>query len=145
ARMIAAPLTLPMCSPISDGAAAVVICSADYARRRGLGGVRVLASRIAPGRGRGSSPLGDAARLAYEAAGLGPDALDLLEVHDAAAPAELIQYEDLHLCGPGGAIRMIRDGETALGARLPVNVSGGLMSRGHPLGATGCAQIFEIY
>jgi acetyl-CoA acetyltransferase len=145
ARVIASPLTLSMCSPISDGAAAMVICSENFARKRGLDGVQVLASRIAPGRGKGSSPLGDAARMAYEATGLGPEALDLLEVHDAAAPAELIQYEDLQLCGPGEAIRLIRDDETRLGGRIPVNVSGGLMSRGHPLGATGCAQLFELY
>jgi acetyl-CoA acetyltransferase len=145
ARVIASPLTLSMCSPISDGAAAMVICSENFARKRGLDGVQVLASRIAPGRGKGSSPLGDAARMAYEATGLGPEALDLLELHDAAAPAELIQYEDLQLCGPGEAIRLIRDDETRLGGRIPVNVSGGLMSRGHPLGATGCAQLFELY
>jgi len=145
ARMIAAPLTLPMCSPITDGAAALIICSEAYARKRGLAGVRVLASRIAAGRGAGSSPLGDAGRLAFEAAGLGPGDLDLMEMHDAAAPAELIQYEDLGLCAKGGAIGLIRDGSTGIGGRCPVNLSGGLMSRGHPLGATGCAQIFEIY
>jgi len=144
-RMIAAPLTLSMCSPISDGAAAVVICTEAYALTRGIGGVRVLASNIAPGRGAGSSPLRDAGRLAFEAAGLGPGDLDLVEMHDAAAPAELIQYEDLGLCARGDAIGLIRDGATDLGGRLPVNTSGGLMSRGHPLGATGCAQIFEIY
>lgn len=145
ARMIAPPLTLSMCSPISDGAAAVVICSEAYARKRGLVGVRVLASRIAPGRGEGSSPLGDAGRLAFEGAALGPEDLDLMEMHDAAAPAELIQYEDLGLCDRGGAVSLIRDGTTSLNGRLPVNTSGGLMSRGHPLAATGCAQIFEIY
>ncbi|MDO9526650.1 MAG: thiolase family protein [Gemmobacter sp.] len=145
ARMIAEPLTLTMCSPLSDGAAAMIVCSEDYARRHGLGGVRVLASHLAPGRGAGSQPLGDAARKAYATAGLGPADLDLLEVHDAAAPAELIQYEELGLCAAGGAIGLIRDGATELGSKRPVNVSGGLMSRGHPLGATGCAQIFELY
>lgn len=145
ARMIADPLTLSMCSPITDGAAALIVCSEAFARRRGLGGVRVLASCIAPGRGAGSSPLGAAGRLAYAAAGLGPDDLDLFEMHDAAAPAELIQYEDLGLCAKGGAVGLIRDGATALGGTHPVNLSGGLMSRGHPLGATGCAQIVEVY
>jgi acetyl-CoA acyltransferase len=143
-RNIAAPLTLAMCSPITDGAAAVVVCSESYAKYNNIKGLRVLACEIAPGRGRGSTPLGDAAQMAYEAAGLGPDALDLVELHDAAAPAELIQYEELKLCSQGEAIKLIRDGVTALGGALPVNVSGGLMSRGHPLGATGCAQIFEI-
>lgn len=145
ARMIAAPLSLTMCSPLTDGAAAMVVVSAEFARRRGLGGVRVLASHVAPGRGAGSEPLGDAARKAYGSAALGPKDMDLLEIHDAAAPAELIQYEELGLCAPGEAVRLIRDGVTDLGAERPVNVSGGLMSRGHPLGATGCAQLFEIY
>ncbi len=144
ARAIAPPLTLSMCSPITDGSAALVLCSAEFAKARGIAGIRVLASHIAPGRGQGSSPLGDATRLAYETAGLGPDDMQLVELHDAAAPAELIQYEDLQLCGPGEGIRLIRDGATQLGARCPVNLSGGLMSRGHPLGATGCAQLFEI-
>lgn len=144
ARMVADPLTLSMCSPISDGAAAVVICSTEYARKNGLKGVRVLASHIAPGHGAGSSPLGNAARLAYESAGIGPGDLDLVELHDAAAPAELIQYEELQLCGAGEGVRLIRDGKTDLAGQIPVNVSGGLMSRGHPLGATGCAQVFEL-
>ena len=143
-RIIAPPLTLSMCSPITDGAAALVLCSAEYAKAHGIEGVRILASQIAPGRGKGSSPLGDATRLAYEVAGLGPQDMNLIELHDAAAPAELIQYEDLQLCAPGEGIGLIRDGATELGARHPVNVSGGLMSRGHPLGATGCAQLFEL-
>jgi acetyl-CoA acyltransferase len=145
ARMVADPLTLTMCSPITDGSAALVICSADYARRQRLTGPVIRASRIAPGRGAGSTPLGDAAKAAYEAAGLGPDDFDLIEMHDAAAPAELLQYVELGLCGPGEAQRLVRDGATALGGRIPVNTSGGLMSRGHPLGATGCAQIVELF
>lgn len=144
ARSVAAPLTLSMCSPISDGAAAVIVCSEAYAKRKGIKGVRVLASHIAPGCGLGSAPLGDAAHLAYETAGLGPDALNMVELHDAAAPAELIQYEDLNLCPKGDGVKLIRDGATALGGRIPVNTSGGLLSRGHPLGATGCAQLFEL-
>jgi acetyl-CoA acyltransferase len=144
-RMIADPLTLSMCSPITDGAAALVVCSSSFARKRGLGGVRVLASQIAPGRGHGSNPLGNAARKAYNLAGLGPEDLDLVELHDAAAPAELIQYEELGLCGVGEAVKLIRQAETSIGGRIPVNTSGGLMSRGHPLAATGCAQIHELY
>jgi len=145
ARLVADPLTLTMCSPITDGSAALVVCSANFAKRNGLAGPIIRTSRIAPGRGTGSEPLGDAAKSAYEATGLGPEDFDLVEVHDAAAPAELIQYAELGLCNPGDAQRMIRDGETDLGGRIPVNLSGGLMSRGHPLGATGCAQIFELY
>lgn len=145
ARMVADPLTLTMCSPITDGSAALVVCSADYARKHGLSGPIIRASRIAPGRGTGSTPLGDAAKAVYEATSLGPDDIDLMEMHDAAAPAELLQYVELGLCGPGESHQLVRDGVTDLGGRLPVNTSGGLMSRGHPLGATGCAQIFELY
>lgn len=144
-RQIAAPLTLAMCSPVSDGAAALLLCSEAFAARHGLGGPRILASCIAPGTGKGSAPVGDAAHAAYEAAGLGPSDLDLIELHDAAAPAELMQYADLGLCADGEGHELVRRGDTDLGGTIPVNVSGGLMSRGHPLGATGCAQAFELY
>ena len=144
-REIAPSLTLPMCSPVSDGAAAVVVCSRGFAARHGISGPRILATCIAPGTGKGSSPVADAARKAYETAGVGIGDIDVVELHDAAAPAELIQYGDLGLCGVGEGHHIIRKGETELGGRIPVNVSGGLMSRGHPLGATGCAQIFELY
>jgi acetyl-CoA acyltransferase len=87
----------------------------------------------------------DAAGAAYAAASLGPDDIDVLELHDAAAPAELIQYADVGLCEPGEGHHMLRRGETEIGGRIPVNTSGGLLSRGHPLGATGCAQIVELY
>lgn len=143
-RMVAPPLTLAMCSPVSDGAAALVVCSESYAARNGLSGPRILASRIAPGTGHGSSPLADAAKQAYAAAGLGPRDIDLFEVHDAAAPAELIQYGDIGLCAPGEGHLLVRRGGTDLGGEKPVNLSGGLMSRGHPLAATGCAQICEL-
>lgn len=144
-RQIAAPLTLAMCSPVSDGAAALLLCSEAFAARHGLGGPRILASCIAPGTGKGSAPVADAAHAAYEAAGLGPSDLDLIELHDAAAPAELMQYADLGLCADGEGHQLVRRGDTDLGGTIPVNVSGGLMSRGHPLGATGCAQAFELY
>jgi acetyl-CoA acetyltransferase len=145
ARTVVAPLTLPMCSPTTDGAAAVVLCSDAYARRIGRSGVELRASRIAAGAGRGSSPVGEASQAAFADAGLGPDDLDLLELHDAAAPAEILQYAEIGLCAPGEGHLLVRSGETALGGRLPVNVSGGLMSRGHPIGATGCAQLVEVY
>jgi acetyl-CoA acetyltransferase len=89
--------------------------------------------------------VGEASRAAFADAGLGPDDLDLLELHDAAAPAELLQYAEIGLCAPGEGHLLVRSGETALGGRLPVNTSGGLMSRGHPIGATGCAQLVEVY
>ena len=144
ARMIAAPLTLPMCSPVTDGAAALLLCSGDYGKRLAHGAPEILASELAGGRGRGSSPVGDAALAAYEASGIGPGDLDLIELHDAAAPAELIQYAEVGICEPGEAHHLLRHGVTEITGRIPVNTSGGLMSRGHPLGATGCAQVVEL-
>jgi acetyl-CoA acetyltransferase len=85
-----------------------------------------------------------AAIAAYDAAGIGPGDLDLVELHDCFATAELIHYENLSLCADGDAGRMIDEGETMLGGRIPVNVSGGLLSKGHPLGATGIANIYEV-
>ncbi len=85
-----------------------------------------------------------AAKQAYEMAGVGPEDLDLVELHDCFATAEILHYENLGLCGDGEAGRMIDEGETALGGRIPVNVSGGLLSKGHPLGATGVANMVEI-
>ncbi len=85
-----------------------------------------------------------AARLAYEQAGLGPQDVDVAEVHDGAAPAELIVYEQLGFCGPGEGPGLLASGATSLGGRLPVNTGGGLLSRGHPIGATGCAQLVEL-
>lgn len=144
-RRIADPLTLLMCSPIGDGAAALVLTSADQARRRGVEGVRIRSCALVSGRddGVGSAPA-RAAQLAYEAAGVGPEDVDVAEVHDAAAPAEMIVYEELGLCGAGEGPRMVADGETALGGRVPVNTSGGLLSKGHPVGATGVAQLVEL-
>lgn len=144
-RMVVDPLTLPMCSPTTDGAAALVLCSDAFARRLGARGCDVLATRLAAGAGNGSAPVAVAAQAAYEDAGLGPEDLDLLELHDAAAPAEILQYAEVGLCAPGEGHLLVRAGDTALGGKLPVNVSGGLMSRGHPIGATGCAQLVEIY
>jgi len=75
---------------------------------------------------------------------LGPKDLDVIELHDASAPSEVLQYAEIGLCDEGEGHQLIRKGDTALGGRIPVNVSGGLLSRGHPLGATGCAQIVEL-
>jgi acetyl-CoA acetyltransferase len=145
ARMIADPLTRPMCSSIGDGAAALVLTSADLARHRGIAGVRVLASTL------GAAKVGDAgdvvtrtAHAAYEQAGLGPDDLDLCEVHDAAAPAELVIAEEIGLAAGGDAVELVRSGATGLGGRIPINPSGGLTARGHPIGATGAAQLVEL-
>jgi len=143
AREIVWPFTLQMCSPISDGAAAALLVS-DELRLPGAV-VAVLASvvRSAPADGV-ASVTGLAAGAAYEAAGIGPVDLDCAEVHDAAASAELVIYEQLGLAEPGGGAALIRSGQTALGGSLPVNTSGGLLARGHPIGATGLAQIVEV-
>jgi acetyl-CoA acyltransferase len=145
-REIASPLTLLMCSPIGDGAAALVVCSAEMARRLGAR-VRVRACSLVSGRDRGPGEPGAverAAHAAYEQAGMGPADLDVVELHDAAAPAELITYEELGLCGEGEGPALLASGATALGGRLPVNPSGGLLSKGHPIGATGCGQLVEL-
>jgi acetyl-CoA acetyltransferase len=143
-RMIVDPLRLAMCAPTTDGAAALVLCSAGYARRLQRKLVELVTSHVAASPGEGRSPVTPAAHAAYEAAGIGPDGFDLIELHDAAAPAELLQYAEIGLCEEGEAHHLIRESRTALGGETPVNVSGGLLSRGHPLGATGCAQVVEL-
>ena len=144
AREIVWPFTLQMCSPISDGAAAALLVSRELLPP-GSPVVAVLASvvRSAPADGM-ASVTGLAAGAAYEAAGIGPVDLDCAEVHDAAASAELVIYEQLGLAKPGGGAALIRSGQTAMGGSLPVNTSGGLLARGHPIGATGLAQIVEV-
>lgn len=144
ARPIVEPFTLPMCSPIGDGAAAIVVTTEERARGR-EGAIRVAATAGASGKpGSGSPAVARAARAAYEQAGVGPDAMDLAEVHDAAASAELEEIENLGLAAEGEAFGMNATGQTSLGGKIPVNVSGGLISRGHPVGATGALQIFEL-
>jgi acetyl-CoA acetyltransferase len=142
AREIVWPFTLQMCSPISDGAAAALLVSAELCAPDSA--VTVLASvvRSAPLDGM-TSVTSLAAAAAYEVAGLGPADLDCVEVHDAAASAELVIYEQLGLAQPGDGPALIRSGKTRLGGSLPVNTSGGLLARGHPIGATGLAQIAE--
>jgi acetyl-CoA acetyltransferase len=141
-RMIVPPLTLAMCSPMTDGAAAALVCSENVATR--IAGPRVHIRACQMASGADGRPVEDASQKAYEVAGLGPDSLDVLELHDAAAPAELMQYHEIGLCPPGEGFRMIRDGITVLGGRIPVNCGGGLLSRGHALGATGLAQLTEL-
>lgn len=145
-RMVSDPLTLFMCSSIGDGSAALFLCSEDYARRLDVRPVYLRASAIVSSTGEPGAELVAirAARAAYEQSGIGPADIHVAEVHDASAPAELIHYENLGLCAPGDAPALIRSGATDLGGRISVNPSGGLMSRGHPLGATGAAQIVEL-
>lgn len=146
ARPVAGPLTLLMCSPLSDGAACLVLTSRASAHGR-AGGVRIAASVLTSGRGDDATAptaVRRATARAAEMAGAGPTDLDVVELHDATAIAELHLYEELGLCGPGEASRLVRDRVTWLGGQLPVNPSGGLLSRGHPIGATGAAQIVEL-
>ena len=154
AEMISYPNTKLMCSVNVDGAAAAVIASEKKARELGLmdRAIKVRASVLTsdPWQERDlvmpdvNTCTRNAAAAAYEMAGLGPNDVDLVELHDCFATAEILHYENLGLCEDGGAGRLIDDGEVALGGRVPVNVSGGLLSKGHPLGATGIANIYEV-
>ena len=153
AEMISYPNSKLMCSVNVDGSAAAVLVSEKKAKELGMErAVRVKASVIT------SDPYQErdlvmpdvntctrkAAKEAYEMAGIGPEDLDLVELHDCFATAEMLHYENLGLCEDGEAGRMIDEGEVALGGKIPVNVSGGLLSKGHPLGATGIANIYEV-
>lgn len=143
-RTIAPPLTRDMCSPIGDGAACLVIAGPG---RSGAARDAVTIRAMALGAGvanGGSDLVRRTAASAYEAAGVGPEDLDVIELHDAAASAELEVLEQLGVVGAGEAPRLVRDGATRLGGDLPVNTSGGLISRGHPIGATGAAQLVEL-
>jgi acetyl-CoA acetyltransferase len=146
------PLTLLMCSPISDGAAAAVLCNADGLERlNGAGGraVRVLASVVQTGSTRGIDEphkivahLG--AKKAYEQAGVAPSDVDVAEVHDATAMGEILNAESLMLVPFGEGGPAAERGDFTVGGRLPINPSGGLESKGHPIGATGLGQLHEL-
>ena len=148
AREVSWPLTLPMCSPIGDGAAAAVLVSERKAHELGMQRmIRVKASGLFSGWDYDDGDETVAARCArelYESAGIGPSELDCVELHDASAPSEIMYYEYLGLCpmGEGGAF--VEAGHSRLGGKQPVNTSGGLMRKGHPIGATGIAQIVEL-
>jgi len=147
AREVVWPLTLFMCSPISDGAAAVVL-AADPGRRVNRRSPKIRASVVVSGNVHDQTDptagsCARAARLAFEAAGLGPEDIDVAEVHDATAPAELMIYEQIGFAEPGGGAELLASGKTRLDGALPVNPSGGLLCKGHPIGATGIAQICE--
>jgi len=146
------PLTLPMCAPISDGAAAAILCTSSALRRIGVGrlrAVKVLATVVQSGSDRAPDEIDRqcthlAAKRAYEQAGVGPEDVSVAEVHDATAFGEIIQIENLGFCAFGDGGPISERGETSIGGRIPVNPSGGLESRGHPIGATGLGQIFEL-
>jgi acetyl-CoA acyltransferase len=149
-KPVAGPLTLLSCCPTGDGAAAAVVVSAGAARRLGRERlVPVLGTALQSGFG---DPTATGhfevdrttAQSAYEQAGVSPADVDVAEVHDAFTATEVMHYEDLLLCPPGEGPKYVADGVTALGGRIPVSTSGGLLSKGHPLGATGIAQVHEI-
>lgn len=153
ARLVSWPLTLPMCSPISDGAAAAILCSQEYletlddaVRDRA---VRIGACELGTGISRQAEETDKhithlAANRAYDRAGIGPDDISVAEVHDATAFGEVTQTENLGFCEFGQGGWLAEQGETALGGRIPINPSGGLESKGHPIGATGLGQIYEL-
>lgn len=145
---VAYPLTRAMCAPIGDGSAAALICSERALKRYpDARPARIRASMLASGSLPGSGLDGISRRLsraAYDIAGLGPEDIDLVEVHDATAFGELLQCEDLGLCPVGGGGPYAEAGATSLGGKQPVNPSGGLECRGHPIGASGIAQVYEL-
>jgi acetyl-CoA acyltransferase len=153
-EMIAYPNTKLMCSVNVDGAAAAVLMSEKRARECGLvaRAIRVRGSGLASDAWSERNHVmqdvntvsRQAAKSAYEMAGVGPEDLHLVELHDCFATAEILHYENLGLCADGQGGPLIDSGATALGGRIPVNVSGGLLSKGHPLGATGIANIYEV-
>jgi acetyl-CoA acetyltransferase len=161
-EVLAAPVMWPgvmtrlMACPPTCGAAAAVVCSAEFARSHGLdASVRIRAQAMTTDREVsfeardmrevvGFSMARDAAHQAYEAAGIGPEDLDVVELHDCFAHNELISYEALALCPPGGAEKFVCDADNTYGGRIVTNPSGGLLSKGHPLGATGLAQCTEL-
>jgi acetyl-CoA acetyltransferase len=147
-KVVAYPLTRPMCAPIGDGAAAALLCSDRLLKKYpGARPVRIRASVLASGALPDSGLEGIGRRLskrAYEQAGIDPEDVDLAEVHDATAFGELLQSEELGFCPEGEGGVLAESGDTALGGKLPINTSGGLECRGHPIGASGLAQIHEL-
>jgi sterol carrier protein 2 len=153
--MIFAPLTKFQCCPTTDGAAAAVLCSEEFARRHGATDpvtieAMALVTDTAGSFERsmikmvGADMTAAAAKTVYEESGLGPDQIDVIELHDCFTANELITYEGLGLCKEGEAGKLIEDDDTTYGGAWVVNPSGGLLSKGHPLGATGLAQCFEL-
>ena len=150
-RLVSFPITRSMCAPIGDGAASAILCSAAMVKKLGLSrqAVKVRASVLGSGRNylTGSEGLNIGQRLAalaYQKAGLGPEDIDLAEVHDATSFGEIVQAENLGFCGRGEGGLLAEQGATSLGGRIPVNTSGGLTARGHPVGASGLAQLHEL-
>jgi len=149
-------MTRLMACPPTCGAAAAIVCSPAFARRHGIDAqVRIKAQAMTTDQPVtfeardmrevvGFSMAQEAARQVYEAAGIGPDDIDVVELHDCFAQNELISYESLGLCPKGGAEKFVCDGDNTYGGKFVTNPSGGLLSKGHPLGATGLAQCTEL-
>lgn len=151
--VVASPLKLYDCCPFSDGASAVILCSEEFAKKNGGDYVRIIGS------GRGGSPAAlqnrnsittipsttIAARAAYKMAGITPQDVDFAEVHDCFTIAEIVDTEDLGFFEKGKGVEAIREDRTALNSDISINPSGGLKSKGHPIGATGVGQAVEVY
>ncbi len=151
ARPVAEPFTLLHCCPTGDGVAVVIICSARFARGRAQKPVWVAATELTSGvykTGFRDMTVPEitvrGAQAAYELAGMGPKDIHVAEVHDAFSIAELLYYEAFGFCERGEAIHALMRGETSVGGRIPVNPSGGLLCKGHPVGATGIGQVVEV-
>jgi len=150
-RMIADPFTLLQCCPTGDGAAAIILASNAMAKQLRSDPIEVRASHLTSGRFMSgfrdmTSPeiTVRGAREIFEEAGLGPEDIDVAEVHDAFSIAELLYYEALGFCARGEGAALLNSGATGIGGRIPINPSGGLLAKGHPVGATGAAQVVEI-
>ena len=155
ARMVYDPLTILQCCPTSDGAGAAILCSEEFARKQGVSRpVKIVAQAMATDKMEdfAMGPLGmigvgmsrRAAKAVYEQAGLGPEDAQVIELHDCFSTNELVTYESLGLCGEGEGGRLIDEDQVTYGGKWVVNPSGGLLSKGHPLGATGLAQCAEL-
>jgi acetyl-CoA acetyltransferase len=149
-RPLSYPLTVPMCSPLSDGAAAALLCNRKGLSKLGItNAVKIHACVLGSAAIRAFDDWEDhitrrLSRQAYEVAGLGPDDVDVAEVHDAASFGEILQSEMLGFCPIGEGGTFAESGATRIGGKIPINVSGGLESKGHPIGATGLGQIYEL-
>ncbi len=151
ARMVADPFTVLHCCPRSDGASAVVVCASDIAHRYSSKPVKIVSSVQRSGKmmtGFRDMTMPEstqrAARILYEQSGLGPEDIDVCEVHDAFTVNELLYSDALGFSKPGEAVKLLEDGDFDIGGRIPLNITGGLVSRGHPIGPTGIAQVVEM-
>ena len=151
--VIASPLKLYDCSPMTDGAASIIVASEEKAKAlkidtpvwvAGIGYSSGTANLSKRPDFVGLDASVTAAERAYKAAGVTPNQVDFAEVHDCFTIAEIMAYEDLGFCGRGEGVKLLREGQTEIGGKIPVNMDGGLKAKGHPIGATGCSMIYEL-